>query len=95
MKQLEKILKGLANGRRLAIVRLLNKKEELPVSKISEEISLSFTSTSKHLNLLHKLDILDRRQENLVVYYRLSSNLPYIVKQVLLTLSNSRELENS
>jgi DNA-binding transcriptional ArsR family regulator len=91
MKQLEKILKGLANSRRLMIIRVLAKEKELPVTEIAGRIKLSFTSTSKHLLLLYKLDILDRRQDKLVVYYRLADKLPFIVKQVLLTFSNSRE----
>lgn len=91
MKHLERTLKGLANGRRLAIIKILIKNKELPVGEIAGEINLSFTSTSKHLLLLYKLDILDRRQENLVVYYRLADKPPFIVKQIFPTLSNSRE----
>ncbi|OGY99407.1 MAG: hypothetical protein A2945_00945 [Candidatus Liptonbacteria bacterium RIFCSPLOWO2_01_FULL_52_25] len=91
MKQLERIFKGLANRRRLAIIQLLSKKKELPVAEIAREIHLSFTSTSKHLGMLRQLDILDRRQESLTVYYRLASPLPPVVRLVLATISNSRE----
>ena len=91
MKYLEKIFKGLANRRRLAIIRLLNKEKELPVSDISRRIGLSFTSTSKHLGILRQLDILDRRQEELAVFYRLGDNLPSQVKKLLVDISNSRE----
>ncbi|MEK9194563.1 MAG: metalloregulator ArsR/SmtB family transcription factor [Patescibacteria group bacterium] len=91
MKTLEKILKGLANRRRLAILKVLTKNKELPVTEIAEKIGLSFTSTSKHLRILHQLDVLDRRQESLVVYYRLSNPLPHTVSQLILTISNSRE----
>ena len=91
MKQLEKIFKGLANRRRLAIIQLLSRKKELPVAEIAREIHPSFTSTSKHLGMLRQLDILDRRQESLTVYYRLAVPLPTVVKSVLFTISNSRE----
>ncbi|OGZ53321.1 MAG: hypothetical protein A3B25_03740 [Candidatus Ryanbacteria bacterium RIFCSPLOWO2_01_FULL_48_26] len=91
MKQLEKIFKGLANKRRLRIIKLLAKRKELPVADISREINLSFTSTSKHLAILRQLDILDRRQESLMVYYRLAVPLPPVLKLLLFTLSNSRE----
>ena len=91
MKELEKIFKGLANRRRLAIIRLLSKKGELPVAEIANHIKLSFTSTSKHLNILHRLDILDRRQESLTVYYCLAETPPAVVKLVHATISNSRE----
>ena len=91
MKQLERIFKGLANRRRLAIIRLLSKKKELSVADIAREINLSFTSTSKHLGLLRHLDIVDRKQESLTVYYRLADPLPPLIKLVLVTISNSRE----
>ncbi|MFA4937151.1 MAG: metalloregulator ArsR/SmtB family transcription factor [Patescibacteria group bacterium] len=91
MKQLERILKGLANRRRLAIIKLLTRHKELPVASIADHIRLSFTSTSKHLSLLHNLDIIDRRQESLTVYYHLSDSLPLVVKLLLPTISNSRE----
>ena len=91
MKQLEKIFKGLANRRRLAILRLLAKEKELPVADVARRINLSFTSTSKHLALLRQLDFVDRRQEGLTVYYCLADTLPFIAKLVLPTISNSRE----
>ena len=91
MKNLEKIFKALANRRRLSIIKLLAKNKELPVAEIAERINLSFTSTSKHLRILHQLDILDRRQESLVVYYRLANPPPLVIKILIPTLSNSRE----
>ena len=89
--RLERIFKGLGNRRRLAIIQLLCKERELPVAEIARRIHLSFTSTSKHLTLLRHLDIVDRRQESLTVYYRLGENLPSAVRRVLATVSNSRE----
>ena len=91
IKGLEKILKGLANRRRIAIVKILAKERELPVAEISRRIRLSFTSTSKHLGILHQLDIVDKRQESLTVYYRLAPSLSPVAKLLLPIISNSRE----
>ncbi len=91
MKQLERILKGLANRRRLVIVKLLTQSKELSVATIAERIHLSFTSTSKHLSLLRNLDIVERRQESLTVFYSLAPELPRPAKLLLTTISNSRE----
>ena len=91
MNYLEKIFKGLANKRRLLIIRILTKEKELPVAEIARRIKISLTSTSKHLNMLRQLDIVDCRQESLTVFYRLSDTVPLPVKQVLGTISNSRE----
>ena len=91
MKQLERTFKALANRRRLAVIRLLTKERELSVAEIASRINLSFTSTSKHLGILRQLDILDRRQEDLTVHYRLATPLPPVVKKLILDISNSRE----
>ena len=91
MKQLQRIFKGLANKRRLAIIQLLAQNKELPVAEIARRIHLSFTSTSKHLLILHQLDIVEKRQESLSVYYRLGDELPNAVKRVVSLISNSRE----
>ncbi|PIP30046.1 hypothetical protein COU12_01460 [Candidatus Jorgensenbacteria bacterium CG10_big_fil_rev_8_21_14_0_10_54_38] len=91
IKHLERFFKGLGNRRRLAIIKILAQEREMSVADISRYINLSFTSTSKHLRILHQLDILDRRQESLTVYYRLANPLPPTLKQLIPTISNSRE----
>jgi len=45
----EKVLKALANRRRLAILVFLKKNREGSVSRIAGAINLSFKSTSRHL----------------------------------------------
>lgn len=87
MKEHERILKALANRRRLAIVIFLKKKREATVGEIAEQIKLSFTSTSKHLNILSRTDILDKRQIGLKVYYFLGRSIPSIVGPVVARLS--------
>jgi DNA-binding transcriptional ArsR family regulator len=88
IKSLEKILKVLANKRRLAIICYLKKKSEARVGDIADAINLSFTSTSKHLIQLFNADILDKNQKNLEVWYKLSSKQNNIVSYII---SNSRE----
>ena len=91
MKNLEKILKGLANKRRLAIIKLLLKNKELTVADIAEKIRLSFKATSKHLQILRQLDIVDKKQISLNVYYYLHYPLPKPVQNLLKYISNSSE----
>lgn len=86
MNQTEKLLKALANRRRLAIMAYLNVHEKASVGGIAREIHLSFKATSKHLGILRAADVLDREQVNLSVYYRLAKPLPGIVKSVLSVL---------
>ena len=72
IKALEKILKALANRRRLAILKYLKENKEASVGEISREIKLSLKSTSKHLAILAAADILERDQRSLQMFYRIT-----------------------
>ena len=87
MKETERILKALANKRRLAIVKFLKKKGEKMVGDIAEEINLSFKATSKHLGVLYAANIVEKEQRSLQMFYRLSSQIHHIAKYI----SNSLE----
>ncbi len=86
MKETEKILKALANHRRLAIVKYLEKSGRSSVGDISDHIKLSFKATSKHLGILRNVDILDREQIDLTMNYSLSKPIHSIIKVTLSTL---------
>jgi len=82
-KELEKIFKGLANKRRLTILSLLKNEKELSVGVIAEKIKLSFKSTSKHLNILSSLDIIEKEQKSSMVFYRISSVMDGTTQKIL------------
>ncbi|KKT14573.1 MAG: Transcriptional regulator, ArsR family protein [Parcubacteria group bacterium GW2011_GWF2_44_8b] len=82
-KEKEKILKALANRRRLAIIDLLRKGNEKSVGEIADNIKLSFRATSKHLSVLMNVDILEKEQRSLQMFYSLNKNAPSMVKQLL------------
>ena len=83
MKELERVLKALANYRRLAILRCLKREPEASVGKIAGEIRLSFKATSKHLRILSNADLLEKDQRSLVVYYRLANRQRQFVSTLL------------
>ncbi len=85
MKKIIKLLKAIANQRRLEILRYIHnhKKKEATVGEIAEVIKLSFKSTSRHLAVLRDADILDRDQRGLEAYYKLSQNKHSILKNIL------------
>lgn len=83
MKETERILKALANKRRLAIVKILRNQKEATVSEIASNIRLSFRATSKHLLILFNVDILDKEQRSLQMFYRLSDQIPKLALQVI------------
>ena len=88
MKEIERVLRAMANMRRLSIVKYLKSAKEATVGGISGEIKLSFRSTSKHLHLLHSADVVEKEQRGSCVYYSLSPNAHRIVQTILSHLSS-------
>jgi predicted transcriptional regulator len=86
-KEMEKILKVLANKRRLSIISFLKRRKEAKVGDVAGELRISFKATSKHLGMLFNADVLERDQRNLEMWYRLSPSQNKIVKYI----SNSLE----
>ena len=83
IRELEKILKALANRRRLAILKYLKEEREASVGEISGEINVSFKATSKHLAILTAADIVERDQRSLQMFYRISANSKSIIRVIL------------
>lgn len=83
MRKMEKILKALANRRRLAILKYLKKNKKAAVTEIAQEIDLSFKATSKHLGVLLAVDILERDQMGSQMFYYLVAQQKLEVKHIL------------
>jgi len=85
-KGLEKILKVLANKRRLEILEYLKCSKRAPVGDISGEIDLSFRATSQHLAILFSAGLVDKDQKSKQVFYKLSDSYIDIIKQITSSL---------
>ncbi|MBU2213085.1 metalloregulator ArsR/SmtB family transcription factor [Patescibacteria group bacterium] len=73
LRKLEIFNKSLANSKRLQILAFLKKKGSAVVSDIADGIHLKFKSTSKHLQILERAHIIERKKKGLFVYYSLST----------------------
>ena len=82
-KELEKVLKALANRRRLAILRFVEKEKQVSVGKMAEELKLSFKSTSKHLAVLVAAGVLDKEQHSSQMFFYLSPVMHRLAHQTL------------
>ena len=82
MKDLEKVLKALANERRLKIIKILKRSSELSVGEIAEEIGLSFRSTSRHLTLLYRAGVLEQERRANLVEYKITKPLPPVLGKI-------------
>ncbi|MEK9182297.1 MAG: metalloregulator ArsR/SmtB family transcription factor [Patescibacteria group bacterium] len=82
-KELEKILKALANKRRISILKYLKSESSASVGDIADEIKLSFRATSKHLMILSRADIVGKEQVSLTMVYGLEKEKHPIVQKLL------------
>jgi len=83
MKRWTQIFKALANLNRLKIIKLLAASKPMYVTDIAVEIGISLKATSKHLILLHNLDVLEAKGEKGHVFYLLNHNMPKDIKNVV------------
>ena len=83
IRDVEKILKALANRRRLLILKYISKVGRANVSTIAKEIKLSLKATSKHLRVLSAIGIVENEQTGLMVEYYCKGSLHQITKSSL------------
>ncbi len=83
MKRWTQIFKALANINRLKIVKLLAVRSPMTVADIAAEIDISFKGTSKHLILLHNLDILENVGKDGHVYYSFNQKMPRDLRETI------------
>ena len=81
--QTERVLKALANRRRLSILKYLNKRPGAKVGDIASEIKLSFKSTSRHLTVLLSADVVEREQVSLEMHYRICAPFHPVLKTII------------
>ncbi len=81
--QVEKILKALANRRRLKIVKYIARNGKATVSELSEHLNLSFKSTSKHVAVLRNADVVDSEQISLSRFYTLTRPMSSLTKEII------------
>ncbi|MFH1967777.1 MAG: metalloregulator ArsR/SmtB family transcription factor [bacterium] len=77
------IFKVLGNINRLKIIKMLASGKIMNVTEISEELDISFKSTSQHLVILQKMDLLDSIGKDGHVYYSLDKNIPLDFKRAI------------
>lgn len=82
-KKLEKLVKAVANRRRLAILAYLKKNGEAPVWNIAEEIKLSLKATSRHLIVLRSADLVLWEQRSIEMHYRLAPSSHPVIDTLL------------
>ncbi|MFH1632305.1 MAG: metalloregulator ArsR/SmtB family transcription factor [bacterium] len=85
MKELEKILKALANRQRLSILWHLKQRKQASVSELAGAIHLSMKSTSRHLAILKAVGIVHRERYGKNVIYHIKAQ-PDLATEAILKL---------
>ena len=77
-EEASKLLKLLANEKRLLILCKLSEVEESSVSDLSQHIGLSQSALSQHLAKMREQDMVTTRREAQTIFYRIDN--PAIAK---------------
>jgi len=79
-RQLERIVKGFANHRRIEILMLLEKTPELSLIEISDELHINFKTGSEHIRRLAIAGLVMKRNVGSSVRHALTSDGKLILK---------------
>jgi len=78
--QLERIVKGFANHRRIEIMSLLAKEPELSVAQITERLKINLKTASEHIRRLAIAGLVLKRSDGNNVRHKLSERGEGILK---------------
>lgn len=79
-RQLERIVKGFANHRRIEILVLLEKTPELSLIEISDELKINFKTGSEHIRRLAIAGLVMKRNAGASVRHALTVEGKLILK---------------
>ena len=83
MKRWSIIFKTLGNINRLKIVKLLGDGKQLSVSDIADNLKISQKAVSKHLIMMHNLDVLHNIGRDGHIFYFLNASMPKDFEKVV------------
>lgn len=72
-RQVERIVRGFSNHRRLQIIDLLKAEPELSVEEISEKLKIGYPNASDHIRKLAIAGLVMKRNEGSAVRHKLTS----------------------
>mgnify|MGYP001576934161 CR=1 FL=1 len=79
-RQLERLVRGFANHRRIQIVELLDREPELLVIEIAGRLNINFKTAAEHVRRLALAGIVMKRSDGASVRHKLTRMGSYILK---------------
>jgi len=77
---LERIVKGVANHRRIEILEILVKKPEMSVAEVADKLKLNFKTTSEHIRKMAISGLLMKRSDSKSIRHKLTKRGELILK---------------
>jgi len=77
---LERIVKGVANHRRIEILEILVKKSEMSVAEVADKLKLNFKTTSEHIRKMAISGLLMKRSDSKSIRHKLTKRGELILK---------------
>lgn len=71
-RQLERVVKGFSNHRRIEIMTLLERRPELSLSEIADMLGINFKTASEHVRRLFLAGLVWKRNQGASVRHTLS-----------------------
>ena len=92
-KQLERHFKGVANHRRIDILKLIAHQNEISLENITKDLNCNTKTISEHTRKLTQAGLINKKYQGRTVIHSLS---PYgkIFHKFIITFSHSAECEN-
>jgi len=79
-RQLERIVRGFSNHRRIEILGLLKKYPELSVVEIAEKLNVNFKTVAEHVRRLTLAGLIMKRSSGASVRHRLTKRGENVLK---------------
>jgi len=79
-RQLERLVRGFSNHRRIEILRLLEKYPELSVIEISKRLNVNFKTIADHTRRLTIAGLLMKKSFGTSIYHRLTKRGKDVLK---------------
>lgn len=79
-RQLEQIVRGFSNHRRIEMLDLIDKNPELSVGEVSKRLKINFKTASAHLKRLIIAGLIMKKSRNINITHKISKRGIFILK---------------
>lgn len=72
-RQLERVVKGFSNHRRIQILVLIEKESEISVHEISDELDINYKTASEHIRRMDIAGLIIKRSDGKNIRHKVTS----------------------